>query len=78
MNKANLTYNVTEENSEDFAVIPHEQLNHIYQMVNVLDNQLSVLKTALSNAGIDGYTYNKAVKTLADIKITGAVNNGTD
>lgn len=69
MNKANLTYNITEENGTDFAVIPVEQLNNIYAMVNLLDSQIAVLKTALSNAGVDGYTYTTAVKTLADIKI---------
>lgn len=69
MKKENFSYNVNEENADQFAVVPHDQLVAIYQMVNTLDTQITVLKTILENAGIDGYSYTKRTKTLADVKI---------
>ena len=70
MKKEAFNFNVNEENKEDFAVIPHEDLIAIAQLVNVINKQMGVLEQLLSNAGISMYAFEKHTKTLADVRIT--------
>lgn len=74
MKKEAFNFNVNEENKEDFAVIPHEDLMAIAQLVNVINKQMNVLETLLGNAGITMYSFEKHTKTLADVKV---INNDT-
>jgi len=69
MKKEAFNFNVNEENKEDFAVIPHEDLMAIAQLVNVINKQMGVLEQLLSNAGITQYSFEKQTKTLADVKV---------
>lgn len=70
MKKTAFNFNVNEENAEEFAVIPHEDLMAIAQLVNVMTKQMGVLEQLLSNAGITMYAFEKHTKTLADVKPT--------
>jgi hypothetical protein len=70
MKKTAFNFNVNEENAEEFAVIPHEDLMAIAQLVNVMTKQMGVLEQLLSNAGISMYAFEKQTKTLADVKPT--------
>jgi len=72
MKKEAYNFNVNEENKADFAVIPHEDLMAIAQLVNVINKQMGVLEQLLSNAGITQYSFEKQTKTLADVKV---INN---
>ena len=68
MHKNNITYNITnEKESENFAVIPHEQLVLIAKTVKHINSQMNTLQEMLKAFGIDEYNYNKSIKTLADI-----------
>ena len=69
MKKEAFNFNVNEENKEEFAVIPHEDLIAIAQLVNVINKQMAVLETLLGNAGITMYSFEKQTKTLADVKV---------
>ena len=70
MKKTAFNFNVNEENAEEFAVIPIEDLMAIAQLVNVMTKQMGVLETLLNNAGISMYSFEKHTKTLADVKPT--------
>ena len=69
MKKEAFNFNVNEENKEEFAVIPHENLIAIAQLVNVINKQMAVLETLLGNAGITQYSFEKQTKTLADVLV---------
>ena len=69
MKKEAFNFNVNEENKEEFAVIPHEDLIAIAQLVNVISKQMGVLEVLLGNAGITMYSFEKQTKTLADVKV---------
>ena len=69
MNKEMLDYNVTSDNADQLAVMPVEQLRLIHNMVSQLDNQVNVLKASLEVFGISGYSFEKNVKTVADIQV---------
>ena len=68
MKKENFTFNVTEENAAQFAVVPAEDLQRIAEYVALLRNQLSFLDAQLEALGIK--SWDMQVKTLADIKHT--------
>ena len=70
MKKTAFNFNVNEENAEEFAVIPNEDLQAIAQLVNVITKQMNVLETLLKNSGISEYSFEKHTKTLADVKPT--------
>jgi len=70
MKKTAFNFNIDEDNAEEFAVIPHEDLMAIAQLVNVMTKQMGVLEQLLSNAGISMYSFEKHTKTLADVKPT--------
>jgi len=70
MKKDAYNFNVNETNAEDFAVIPHEDLQAIAQLVNVINKQMNVLETLLKNSGISEYSFEKHTKTLADVTHT--------
>jgi len=70
MKKTAFNFNVNEENADDFAVIPNEDLQAIAQLVNVITKQMGVLETLLGNAGISMFSFEKHTKTLADVKPT--------
>ena len=70
MKKTAFNFNVNEENAEEFAVIPNENLIAIAQLVNVISKQMGVLEVLLGNAGISMYSFEKHTKTLADVKPT--------
>ena len=68
MHKNNITYNITnEKESENFAVVPHEQLVLVANTVNAVNLQMKVLHEMLEAFGIKQYYYTKDVKTLADM-----------
>lgn len=68
MHKNNITYNITnQKESENFAVVPHEQLVLIAKTVKHINSQMNTLQEMLKAFGIDEYNYNKQIKTLADI-----------
>jgi len=69
MNKEILDYNITSDNADQLAVVPVEQLRLIHNMVSQLDNQVNVLKASLEVFGISGYSFEKTVKTFADIQV---------
>jgi len=69
MKKEAFNFNVNEDNKEEFAVIPHENLIAIAQLVNVINKQMAVLETLLGNAGITQYSFEKQTKTLADVLV---------
>ena len=69
MKKEAFNFNVTEENKEDFAVIPNEDLIAIAQLVSVMSKQIGVLDTLLKNAGIYEFSFERSTKTLADVKV---------
>lgn len=68
MKKELITYNITEDDMDAFAVIPHENLQAIAQLVTVIKNQMNVLETLLENSGITQYSFEKKTKTLSDLK----------
>lgn len=68
MKKELITYNVSADDMDEFAVIPHENLQAIAQIVHVIDKQIAVLSTLLENAGVTQYSFEKKVKTLKDLK----------
>ena len=68
MKKELITYNVSADDMDEFAVIPHENLQAIAQIVHVIDKQIGVLHTLLENAGVTQYSFEKKVKTLKDLK----------
>ena len=70
MKKTAFNFNINEENAEEFAVIPHEDLQAIAQLVKVITKQMNVLETLLKNSGISEYSFEKHTKTLADVKPT--------
>lgn len=69
MKKNAFNFNIDETNAEDFAVIPHEDLQAIAQLVTVINKQMSVLETLLKNTGISEYSFEKQTKTMADVKV---------
>ena len=68
MKKSAFNYNVDKETADDFAVVPFEDLQAIAMTVHVIGKQIAVLDTMLENAGITQYSFEKKVKTLADVK----------
>lgn len=69
MKKNAFNFNVTTDNAEDFAVIPHENLQAIAQLVTTINKQMDVLETLLEITGISQYSFEKKTKTLADVKV---------
>ena len=67
MKKENYSDNVTEDNAQEFAVVPAADLRNIAEYVRILGNQLSFLEQQLQTMGIR--TYDVQVKTLADLPI---------
>jgi hypothetical protein len=68
MHKDNISYHLNElKDGEKFAVVPHEQLILIANTVNAVQSQIRVLHEMLETFGIRQYSYNKDVKTLADM-----------
>ena len=67
MKKENFTYNINEDNANQFAVVPAEDLKRIAEYVSLLRNQLSFLDAQLEALGIR--TWELQVKTLADVKV---------
>ena len=68
MHKNNITYNINnEKESENFAVVPHEQLVLVAKTVKHINSQMNTLQEMLKTFGIEEYSYNKQIKTLADI-----------
>ena len=70
MKKDAFNFNITTDNAEEFAVIPHEDLQELAQLVTVISKQMNVLETLLKNSGISEYSFRKHTKTLADVKRT--------
>ena len=70
MKKTAFNYNVDKETAEDFAVIPYEDLQAIAMLNHVIGKQVAVMDTMLENIGITQYSFEKKVKTLADVKPT--------
>jgi len=68
MKKTAFNYNVDKETAEDFAVVPYEDLQAIAMLNHVIGKQVAVLDTMLENMGITQYSFEKKVKTLADVK----------
>lgn len=68
MKKSAFNYNVDKETAEDFAVVPFEDLQAIAMLNHVIGKQVAVLDTLLDNMGITQYSFEKKVKTLADVK----------
>ena len=68
MKKELITYNITADDMDAFAVIPHENLQAIAQLVTVINKQMGVLETLLENSGITQYSFEKKTKTLHDLK----------
>lgn len=69
MKKDAFNFNVTTDTAEEFAVIPHENLQAIAQLVTVINKQMEVLETLFKNTGITEYSFEKKTKTLADVKV---------
>lgn len=69
MKKTSYDFNVTDENAEDFAVVPREQLVLIAQSVAMLSNHVKMLDSLLDANGISQWSYDKAVKTIADMGV---------
>ena len=68
MHKNNITYNIAnEKDSENFAVVPHEQLVLVAKTVKHINSQMNTLQEMLKAFGIEEYNYTKSIKTLADI-----------
>ena len=67
MKKENFSFNVTEDNASEFAVVPAADLKNIAEYVRILGNQISFLEQQLNTMGIR--TYDVQVKTLADLPI---------
>ena len=70
MKKTAFNYNVDKETAEEFAVVPYESLQAIAMLNHVIGKQVAVLDTMLENMGITQYSFDKKVKTLADVKPT--------
>ena len=68
MKKSAFNYNVDKETAEDFAVIPYEDLQAVAMLSHVIGKQIAVLDAMLENMGITQYSFEKKVKTLADVK----------
>lgn len=68
MKKENFTFNVTEDNAAQFAVVPADDLKRIAEYVSMLRTQLSFLDAQLEAVGIK--SWDMQVKTLADVKHT--------
>lgn len=69
MNKTSYDFNVTSENADEFAVVPREQLVLIAQSVNMLSNHVSMINNLLDANGITSYSFDKSVKTIADMGV---------
>lgn len=72
MKKENLSYTITEDNHDEFAVIPNEQLVLIAQTADMIKSQMDILESLMENVGIVRWKYDKKVKTLADLKADSA------
>ena len=68
MKKSAFNYNVDKETAEEFAVVPYEDLQAVAMLSHVIGKQIAVLDTMLENMGITQYSFEKKVKTLADVK----------
>ncbi len=68
MKKSAFNYNVDKETAEDFAVVPYEDLQAVAILSHVIGKQIAVLDTMLENMGVTQYSFEKKVKTLADVK----------
>ena len=69
MKKTSYDFNVTSENAEEFAVVPREQLVLIAQSVNMLSNHVKMIDYLLEANGISQWSYDKSVKTIADMGV---------
>ena len=70
MKKESFDLKVTDENSKDFAVIPHSQLEAIGHLISAIETQVDVLKKLSDNSGITPYSFERKTKTLADVRMT--------
>jgi glutamate-1-semialdehyde aminotransferase len=78
MKKSAFNYNVDKETADDFAVVPFEDLQAVAMLVHVIGKQIAVLDTMLENMGVTQYSFEKKIKTLADVKATSTyVNKAT-
>ncbi len=68
MKKSAFNYNVDKETAEEFAVVPYEDLQAVAMLSHVIGKQIAVLDTMLENMGVTQYSFEKKVKTLADVK----------
>ena len=67
MKKENFTFNVTEDNAAEFAVVPAADLKRVAEYVSLLRQQLGFLDSQLEALGVK--TWDLQVKTLADLPI---------
>ena len=67
MKKENFTFNVTEDNAAEFAVVPAADLRRVAEYVSLLCSQLGYLDRQLESLGIK--SWDLQVKTLADLPV---------
>ena len=67
MKKENYTYNVTEDNAAEFAIIPAADLKRVAEYVSLLRQQLGFLDSQLEALGVK--SWDLQVKTMADLPI---------
>ena len=67
MKKENFTFNVTEDNASEFAVVPAADLKRVAEYVELLRQQLGFLDSQLEALGVKSWKLE--VKTLADLPV---------
>ena len=67
MKKENFSFNVTEDNASEFAVVSAVNLKRLSDSVQLVRHQLNFLNSQLEDMGVD--TWKMEVKTLADLPI---------
>jgi len=67
MKKENYSFNVTEDNAAEFAVVSAAELKRISEYVSLLRQQLGFLDSQLESLGIKSWDIQ--VKTLADLPV---------
>lgn len=65
--KKNVTFNITEDNAEDFAIIPTRECEQIMRVASQAASHLILLQDLMKTAGFDAHCMKNYVKTLADI-----------
>jgi len=66
-NKKNMMFTITEDNAEEFAVIPTRDLENIMRSVQGVASHAHALQELMRAAGFDTFAMKNSVKTLADI-----------